>query len=222
MKNNPRKQNIIEAARKLFYAEGYSNTSMEAIAGSCGIQKQLITYYFGTKEALGNAVSSQYNTEQREKFDLAGEKLGISDPLITNSAFFLWQSRYYKEDENARRFFNEMLTTGEPTIGPLEDEFQRTMPEGSKLDSPRFYRFVTSYYGASWFMYHFCRGEIDIRPVEFEREYLFLLLSTLVPDEKQRNIIYQGARTFLDNLIITELPDFEIRVEVKPDRTLKK
>ncbi len=215
MKNNPRKQNIIDAATVLFYQHGYSDTSMEAIAGECGIQKQLITYYFGSKESLGTAVAAQYRERHRKQFEEAGEKLGIKDQRFTASAFYLWQSRYYKEDANARRFFNEMLTTGEVSVGPVEEEYQRIMPEGSRLDSPQFYRFITSYYGANWFMYHYCRGEVDIRPVDFEREYFYLLISSYIQDERQRYVLYQGARTFLDNLSITELPDFRIEIRIK-------
>lgn len=216
MKNNTKKQTITAAARKLFYENGYNATSMEMIAQSCGIQKQLITYYFGSKESLGSAVSAQYREEHRQAFMEAGAKLKLKNSFYSSSAYNIWMSRYYKADEKARRFYCDMLSASETTIGPLEDGYLAAQPPANlDLNTPDFYDYITSYYAAYWFMYHYCRGEIDIIPTEFEHRFFTLLEKPYFKDDKRMERMYMGARAFLDNLEIEICDDFEIKVSIK-------
>lgn len=48
---------ILDAARTLFLAEGYKDTSMDAVAALAGVSKQTIYAHFGAKEALFTAVT---------------------------------------------------------------------------------------------------------------------------------------------------------------------
>jgi len=47
-----KKEQIIKAARELFFRFGYSKTSMDDIAHECGMAKPTLYYYFPNKEAI--------------------------------------------------------------------------------------------------------------------------------------------------------------------------
>ena len=47
-----RRQEIIEAAQRLFEKEGYSKTSIEAIIQEAGIAKGTFYYYFKSKQEI--------------------------------------------------------------------------------------------------------------------------------------------------------------------------
>jgi len=55
-----RRQEIIDAARKLFETKGISKTSMNEIAESIGVAKGLVYYYFSSKEELVELVVDQF------------------------------------------------------------------------------------------------------------------------------------------------------------------
>lgn len=46
---------ILEAARSLFAAGGYDQTSIRAVASASGVDSALVMHYFGSKEGLFNA-----------------------------------------------------------------------------------------------------------------------------------------------------------------------
>ncbi|PCI86349.1 MAG: TetR family transcriptional regulator [Hyphomicrobiales bacterium] len=52
MKNIPTKDRIIDAANKLFYAEGIKAVSVDAIAAQAGITKKTLYYHYKSKDDL--------------------------------------------------------------------------------------------------------------------------------------------------------------------------
>jgi AcrR family transcriptional regulator len=50
------REQILEAARRLFLASGYTRVTMRAIAAEAGVDVALISYYFGSKRGLLAAV----------------------------------------------------------------------------------------------------------------------------------------------------------------------
>lgn len=55
-----RRQEIIDAARSLFEAQGISKTSMTDIAAQIGVAKGLVYYYFSSKDLLVEEVIDQF------------------------------------------------------------------------------------------------------------------------------------------------------------------
>jgi AcrR family transcriptional regulator len=47
-----RRRHLIDEAIRLFGKEGYSGTSLDAVASAVGVRKQTLLYYFPTKDAL--------------------------------------------------------------------------------------------------------------------------------------------------------------------------
>ena len=59
---------ILRAAIKLFAEEGEAGARTDAIARAAGVNKALLHYYFGTKEALYGAVLEEVFTGLAERF----------------------------------------------------------------------------------------------------------------------------------------------------------
>ena len=57
---------ILDAALAEFGAHGYAGARISAIATRAGVNQQLISYYFGGKEGLYQAVSRQWQERRRE------------------------------------------------------------------------------------------------------------------------------------------------------------
>ncbi len=60
--------NILEVAEKLFYAQGYENTSIAQIAKECGLSKGAMYHHFVSKEAVLNEICLNYYKFLKEKF----------------------------------------------------------------------------------------------------------------------------------------------------------
>ncbi len=58
------KRRIVESARELFHARGYTNTSMDDIVRKSRVTKGNLYYYFASKEALGHAVVEETIAER--------------------------------------------------------------------------------------------------------------------------------------------------------------
>ena len=56
-----KKQRIVDAAMRLFYAKGYARTSLTDVAENCDMAHGNLTYYFKSKEALAEAVIAAYH-----------------------------------------------------------------------------------------------------------------------------------------------------------------
>ena len=60
------KKLILEAATAEFAAHGYAGARIGAIANRAGVNQQLISYYFGGKEGLYEAISERWRERQEE------------------------------------------------------------------------------------------------------------------------------------------------------------
>ncbi len=78
------RRRIVETARALFHARGYTNTSMDDIVRKSRVTKGNLYYYFPSKEALGHAVVDQTVAEQFESRQSAAD----GDPVQQIVAMF--------------------------------------------------------------------------------------------------------------------------------------
>jgi len=60
------RRRIVDTARTLFHARGYTNTSVDDIVTKSRVTKGNLYYYFSSKEALGHAVVDEMIAEQFE------------------------------------------------------------------------------------------------------------------------------------------------------------
>jgi AcrR family transcriptional regulator len=61
------RQELVEAATRLFAANGYEDTSIEAVLGETGVSRGALYHHFASKEALFEAVVEQLGAECSRK-----------------------------------------------------------------------------------------------------------------------------------------------------------
>ncbi len=66
---NPKQQHILEISEKLFATKGYNGTSVREIAQTAGVNLAMISYYFGSKEKLLEAVFEMRTQEIRQQIE---------------------------------------------------------------------------------------------------------------------------------------------------------
>lgn len=107
--NSITKLYILEEAKKLFYDNGYKNTSISQIANSLDISKGLITYHFKTKFHLANTVYDDYRIDLLHVLTDKIKKIQPNlNPIYYDDIQLRTVFRLYKSDYNARRFYMEI------------------------------------------------------------------------------------------------------------------
>ncbi|WP_285743631.1 TetR family transcriptional regulator [Lentzea sp. NBRC 105346] len=109
------KARIIAAAIEEFGAHGYAATRTSDIAARAGVNKQLISYYFGGKEGLYREISGQWH-------QTGGEMASLDLPLADAVAGFV--PRTPEMHSLGRLMVWENMSEGTPDAGGTEF-FQR-------------------------------------------------------------------------------------------------
>lgn len=83
-------ERIVDEALRQFGARGYEATSLDAIAGSLGIRKQTILYWFSSKEGLLDAAVERAATDLVAHVEraLAGAPPGVARVNVVLAAVF--------------------------------------------------------------------------------------------------------------------------------------
>ena len=221
MKRRDTKKAIVKEATALFYNYGFRDTSLEMIANELDINKQLITYHFGSKEMLGKYVFEQINQDHINVISEACAALSVKSILYANSVYVLWLPRYLKRDLNARRFYEEMLLVSDIDINVIKSNYiANSMYRTDDADRwavmpPAFTDYLVSSLSARWLLHYYCKGDLNISEDEFEKKYYFLNCDPFFTDHKRLERVYQGAKAVFNNLLIEEKQNFEIVVKTK-------
>ncbi|NBE93437.1 TetR/AcrR family transcriptional regulator [Nonomuraea sp. KC401] len=92
------KARILQAALQQFAAKGFAGARVSEIAASAGVNKQLISYYFGGKEGLYQALNARWHVEESTFADPSSELAElVADYVRANSSrrdygrLMLWQ-----------------------------------------------------------------------------------------------------------------------------------
>ncbi|HEY4345544.1 MAG TPA: TetR family transcriptional regulator [Parvibaculum sp.] len=110
---------ILEAAETSFTAKGFAGTSMRDIAEAAGIHQSLIHHYFGTKQALWQAVVERYVEAylDRQLPHLEDGKLDAATlPRALEIEFEFW-----RDNPNLLRLQNWALLEGSNPFGEKRD-----------------------------------------------------------------------------------------------------
>ncbi|WP_235922044.1 TetR/AcrR family transcriptional regulator [Lentzea tibetensis] len=105
------KARIVEAAIAEFGAKGYAATRISDIADRAGVNKQLISYYFGGKEGLYNEIARAWH--QR-----GGEMMDPDQPLADVVASFVMTTAEQRAQGKLMVWAN--LADGTPESGDAE------------------------------------------------------------------------------------------------------
>ena len=116
MKKNARntKGKIVSAAWKLFYQQGYDNTTVEEIVDASGTSRGSFYHYFDGKAALLSSLSYLFD----EKYDELAESMNpdlspIEKLNLMNQELFLMIDNTVSVDLLSQLFATQLITNGE-------------------------------------------------------------------------------------------------------------
>ena len=77
------RQAVLDAARRRFLADGYQAVTMRSIAADAGVDAALVSYFFGSKQALfGAAMQLNANPAELIATALDGDLAGLPERLL--------------------------------------------------------------------------------------------------------------------------------------------
>lgn len=103
---NRTKAALIANAKKLFYENGYDNTSVKEICVASDVPTSAITYHFGGKEHLAGEIYVELLSKIGELSDKVLEKCDDKRIKVAFPYYLWWELLY--SDERIRRFVSEM------------------------------------------------------------------------------------------------------------------
>ena len=112
-KNNTKKK-IVSAAWRLFYEQGYDNTTVEEIIAESGTSKGSFYHYFEGKDALLSSLSFLFDDKYAELMpQLTGDMSAMDKLLFLNHELFSLIENTVPLDLMARLFSTQLVTRGE-------------------------------------------------------------------------------------------------------------
>lgn len=108
------KGRIVSAAWKLFYQQGYDNTTVEEIIAESGTSKGSFYHYFEGKDALLSSLSYLFDEKYEELMERLTPEMNCFDQLIyLNRELFAMIENSISLDLLARLYSSQLVTRGE-------------------------------------------------------------------------------------------------------------
>jgi AcrR family transcriptional regulator len=108
------KGRIVAAAWKLFYQQGYDNTTVEEIISESGTSKGSFYHYFEGKDALLSSLSYLFDEKYEELMEQLPAEMDSFDLLIyLNRELFAMIENSISLDLLARLYSSQLVTRGE-------------------------------------------------------------------------------------------------------------
>ncbi|MEY8337586.1 helix-turn-helix domain-containing protein [Lachnospiraceae bacterium 62-35] len=108
------KGKIIAAAWKLFYEQGYEDTTVEEIVEESGTSKGSFYHYFEGKDALLSSLSYLFDEKYQELMEQMEPGIGCFEQLIyLNQELFTMIENSISLDLLARLYSSQLVTRGE-------------------------------------------------------------------------------------------------------------
>ena len=105
---------IVSAAWKLFYEQGYDDTTVEEIVEESGTSKGSFYHYFSGKDALLSSLSDLFDDKYQELIPTLENDMDSFDKLMyLNQELFLMIDNSVSLDLVARMYSSQLVTAGE-------------------------------------------------------------------------------------------------------------
>lgn len=154
---------ILDAAEKLFSAHGFHGVTVRAVAEECGVDSALVHYYFGTKQALFDAVfarrtalvnqdrmdaMTRYEDEYGDRMTVEGVATAFLMPLLDRARHSDpgWKNYFALVGlvNNSRDWGARTMTAHfDPVVRRFIALLQRVLPNASTEDLFFSYHFLT-------------------------------------------------------------------------------
>lgn len=113
-KNRNTKGRIVSAAWRLFYEQGYDNTTVDEIILESGTSKGSFYHYFEGKDALLSSLSYLFDEKYEALAEQMDPEMGSFDKLIfLNQELFAMIENSISIDLLARLYSSQLITRGE-------------------------------------------------------------------------------------------------------------
>lgn len=113
-KKNQTKKKIVSAAWRLFYEQGYENTTVDDIVELSGTSKGSFYHYFEGKDALLSSLSILFDEKYEELTPRMNPEMNSFDKLMyLNRELFSMIERTVPIDLLARMYSTQLVTRGE-------------------------------------------------------------------------------------------------------------
>ena len=104
----------VSAAWKLFYEQGYDDTTVEEIVEESGTSKGSFYHYFSGKDALLSSLSDLFDDKYQELIPTLQEEMDSFEKLMyLNQELFLMIDNSVSLDLVARMYSSQLVTAGE-------------------------------------------------------------------------------------------------------------
>lgn len=207
---------LLDAARQLFYEQGYNATTLAQISDRSGVNNGLITYYFGTKNNLAKEIYNLFlmNVRAEISMRLFEKKKEMNMPLnIAVENRLLLTQKF--ENSKLMRFYNEYQRGSDSYVIPnarreryyeLQKEFIN--PDISDEDLKLYSVCGISIIRAMVDAYE--KGYLDM-DLEYIKDYAIRALFTMLHlSEAKITEIIEESRYWESQLNIRVGQDFEI------------
>lgn len=201
------KEFIIKKARPLFYEYGIKDVSLKQIANECDTTVSLITYYFGSKADLAEAVYMQYFNELVVTIENKYYENKISYDFRSSGIMYVMSTLHlYESDPKARRFFLEYCDMGlnyvffegyDDIYINLDKKIFFTKNTSDRLDLIA----ASAHSGSMGLMYAFFSGRIDCtysQFVDYALRKRCQMLSLTEKETKQLTRVTRNLFTMFD------------------------
>ena len=97
-RKNNNKNEIVDAAERLFFSKGYDNSAMDEIAKEAGYTKRTLYSYFTSKEEIYEKIATEMNLSESIKTELTLEGNFIYRDRIN------WAKTHLKHEKSISNF----------------------------------------------------------------------------------------------------------------------
>ncbi len=95
-KYDERKDEFLETAQQLFFAQGYDQTSVDAIIRKMGLPKGTFYYYFESKEDLLDKLTCKMGDKILEEVKKIADREDLDATAKLNEAYAVTRSRKHR------------------------------------------------------------------------------------------------------------------------------
>lgn len=213
-----KRDEIHEAAKRLFYENGIEATSFEAIGSVCGVRPSLITYHFKTKNNLAAEIMKDIvvNVKATVAGKIMSEGLGYELKTSTVAEMFA-QNRLNNYNDNTRRFLLEYMNCGMDTMFAVpKTRFYAMHDEAYRLnidhDADELSMLsVCAFASMMGLSYTFFKGGLQCSFEQFEQYSIKQQFRFMRYPEAEIDMLYEEGKYLFEQLNIRIEPYFVIK-----------
>ena len=214
-------EEILLIAKKLFYEQGYNNTSFSMIAKEISSSRSAIAFFFNSKFNLANEVYSKISRDRKNRIGGELYKRNSFDVFISTAVEHRVLLNSCREDEKVRRFICEL---NENSVGfELHDRlYYYILSEAKNLFTDidtkteqllKLHNVTVRGAHLMLLVYYFRKGldsEVDF---DFFCEYYIKSAHLMYQmDEESSNEIVEKSKTIFEQLNIIYTPYFNFEI----------